>query len=169
MDPNAGTFSWSTDFAEAETNANQHFPNTEGIDVHNRILNFISKSRKKLYTLDLAAGTYTTSSTRSGTGPGTFDLQPDQLARIIGEHDILYFCEDGGSDCDIHGRDATGQYFTIVRGDGHDTENSGLAFSPDNRHMYFSMQETSNIYDVWREDGLPFNGAVAATKYHSDG
>lgn len=163
LNRSAGTFSWSTNIGAGETSANQSFPNSEGIDVHNRILNFVSKVNQELITLDLAAMTYTISSTRSGA----FNLQPDQLGRVIGESDMLYFCEDGGSDCDIHGRDATGQYFTIIRGDGYSTENTGLSFSPDNMHMYFAMQGNSNVYDVWRDDGLPFNGEVAYTKYHT--
>lgn len=79
----------------------------------------------------------------------------------------LYFCEDGGSNCDVHARDATGQYYTIIRGDGYSTENTGLAFSPDNMFMYVAFQGNSNIYSFWREDGLPFGGLVAYTKYHA--
>lgn len=159
----SGIFTWSTSIAEGESNANILFPSSEGIDVHNSILNFVSKSRKMLFTLDLRAGTWSKSSTLSGA----FDLQPDQLARIIGDHDILYFCEDGGSDCDIHGRNSAGDYFTIVVGDGYATETTGLAFSPDNMFMYVAFQGNSNVYSFWREDGLPFNGDVAYTKYHA--
>jgi len=157
------TFSWSPNLIDGIQNARALFPNTEGIDVHNRILNFISKKNKELYTLDLAAGTWTSSSTLSGA----FDLQPDQLGRIIGDHDMLYFCEDGGADCDIHARDATGQYFTILKGVGYETETTGLAFSPNNKFMYVAFWQDSNIYSIWREDGLPFNGEVAYTKYHA--
>ena len=163
LNSNDGTFSWSSNIVDGEISASQLFPNTEGIDIHNRILNFVSKVAKTLITMDLAAGTFTISSTVSGA----FNLQPDQLGRIIGEHDMLYFCEDGGSNCDIHGRDGTGQYFTIIRGDGFSGETTGLSFSPDNMHMYFAMQGASNVYDIWRDDGLPFNGEVAYTKYHT--
>ena len=135
---------------------------SEGIDVHNRILSFTAKTNKQLFTLDLEAGTYVETSTVSGA----FNLQPDQIGRIIGEGDILYFAEDGGSDCDIHGRDGTGNYFTIVRGDGYSTETTGLAFSPDGLFMYAAFQSSSNVYSFWRTDGLPFNGTVAETKYH---
>mmetsp|Transcript_13320 Transcript_13320/g.28769 ORF Transcript_13320/g.28769 Transcript_13320/m.28769 type:complete len:787 (+) Transcript_13320:1072-3432(+) len=158
-----GTFSWSPNIADGEISASALFPNSEGIDVHNRILNFVSKVKKELFTLDLDAGTWTKTSTVSGA----FNLQPDQLARIMGDSEVLYFCEDGGSACDIHGRDSTGQYFTIVRGDGYSTETTGLAFSPDNQFMYMAFQGNSNVYSFWREDGLPFNGVVAYTKYHA--
>lgn len=98
---------------------------------------------------------------------GAFNLQPDQLVRIVGEGDILYFCEDGGSACDIHGRDSTGKYFTIVEGVGYSTETTGLAFSPDGMYMYVAFQGNSNVCSFWRTDGLSFNGTVADTKYHS--
>ena len=44
--------------------------------------------------------------------------------------------------------------------------NRGLAFSPSNKYMYLSYYGEA-IYEFWREDGLPFNGTVADTKYHS--
>ena len=44
--------------------------------------------------------------------------------------------------------------------------NRGLAFSPSNKFMYLSYYGEA-IYEFWREDGLPFNGTVADTKYHS--
>ena len=157
------TFYWSPTRADGEASAANYFPNSEGIDVFDRVLNFVSKVKKELFTLDLEEMTWTKSSTLSGA----FDLQPDQLARIIGDGDILYFCEDGGSACDVHGRDSTGQYFTIIRGDGYSTENSGLSFSPNNKFMYVSFWGNSNVYAFWRTDGLPFSGKVADTKYHS--
>ena len=123
---------------------------------------FVSKADKELFSLDLATQTWTSSSTRSGQ----FNLQPDQLGRVIGDDEILYFCEDGGSDCDIHGRDSSGQYFTIVEGTGYSTETTGLTFSPDAKFMYVAFQGASEVFAFWREDGLPFSGSVAGTKYH---
>lgn len=158
-----GTFSWSSDIVDGEASASALFPNSEGIDVHNRVLNFVSKVKKELFTLDLVAGTWASTSTVSGA----FDLQPDQLARIMGDSDVLYFCEDGGGNADIHARDSSGQYYTIVRGDGYNTETTGLAFSRDNMFMYMAFQGDSNVYSFWRDDGLPFNGLVAYTKYHA--
>lgn len=156
------TFSWSTDLTAGEASASAFFPNSEGIDVHNRMLNFVSKAAKRLLTLDLENFTWTMSSTSSGL----FNLQPDQIGRILNEGETLYFCEDGGSDCDIHGRDSTGNYFTLVQGIGYSTETTGLAFSPDGSFMYVAFQGNSNVYSFWRTDGLPFNGTVADTKYH---
>lgn len=157
-----GSFTWSSSRSAGESSAQTYFPNAEGIDVFNRSLFFVSKARKTLITLDLAAQTWSSSSTVSGQ----FDLQPDQIGRIIGDGDILYFCEDGGSDCDIHGRDSSGQYFTIVEGTNFSTETTGLAFSPDAMYMYVAFQGNSEVFAFWRTDGLPFNGAVAGTKYH---
>mmetsp|Transcript_17636 Transcript_17636/g.30400 ORF Transcript_17636/g.30400 Transcript_17636/m.30400 type:complete len:132 (-) Transcript_17636:51-446(-) len=56
---------------------------------------------------------------------GAFDLEPDQLGRIAGERSILYFAEDGSDTPDIHGRDSSGKYFTIVRGNDCPTETTG--------------------------------------------
>ena len=112
--------------------------------------------------MDLEAQTWTVTSTFSGA----FDIQPDQLARVMGDADALYFCEDGGSDSDIHGRDSTGQFFTVVKKYGIDDENTGLAFSPDGMFMYVAYQTDSEVYAFWREDGLPFDAAAADTKYH---
>jgi len=163
LNPDDLTFHWTTDRTQGENNATDIFPYTEGIDCHNRILNFVSKTRKTLFTLDLEMGTYIASSTVSGL----FDLQPDQLKRAVGDGKILYFAEDGGNDCDIHGRDSTGQYFTIVRGDDYPTETTGLAFSPNGIYFYAAYQTDANIFVFWRTDGLPFNGIVADTKYHT--
>lgn len=156
------TFMWSSDRQTGENSATRFFPYSEGIDCFNRMLNFVSKTTKRLITLDLEAGTWTSSSTRSGA----FNLGPDQLGRIMGDEDTLYFCEDGGADCDVHARDSSDRYYTIVRGDGHKTETTGLAFSPDNMFMYVSFQLNSNIYAFWRLDELPFDGDVADIKYH---
>jgi len=123
---NDGTFRWSTSMSDGE-NAASRFPNAEGIDVRNRILNFISKVTKTLFTLDLEAMTWTETSTLSGA----FNMEPDQIGRVAGDAEALYFCEDGNSGADIHGRDTTGNFFTVVKNNGINDENTGLAFSPD--------------------------------------
>ena len=157
-----GTFDWSSDESAGASSASTYFPNAEGIDVINRQLFFVSKVNKELFELDLAAKTWVVSSTVSGA----FDKQPDQIAKIVGDTGFLYFCEDGGSSSDIHGRDSNGDFFTIVRGDGYGTETTGLAFSPDNKYMYVSFQGNSNIYAFWRTDGLDFGAVKADIKYH---
>eukprot|EP01083_Nonionella_stella_P293344 997598_1 len=163
LDDTDMTFTWTEGISEGQENAARLFPNAEGIDVHNRILNFVSKKNRELFTLDLEAQIYT----RTSTAAGLFNIEPDQIGRIIGDSNTLYFCEDGETDSDIHARDATGQFFTVVRNVGHAAdESTGLAFSPDGTFMYVAYQKHSHIYALWRTDGHPFNGVVADTKYH---
>lgn len=111
--------------------------------------------------MDLAAKTWIVSSTVSGA----FDGQPDQIQKVVGDSDFLYFCEEGEAYSDVHGRNKNGE-FTIVGGDGYATETTGLAFSPDNKFMYVSFQGNSNIYAFWRTDGLDFGAVKADIKYH---
>lgn len=135
------------------------------IDIRNGKVFFVSKSAKLLYILDLAAGTFEASSTLSGA----FNNQPDQIKFIIDDpNHILYFCEDGGSDCGVHGRDNAGNFFTILNSATYTSESTGLAFSPDKKHMYVSFQSPGHIFDIWREDGQPFTGGVLDIKYHTE-
>ncbi len=157
-----GTFIWSTDANAGANSAQQYFPNAEGIDVINRQLFFVSKVKKELFELDLQLMKWI----RTSTVSGAFDQQPDQIQKVIGDSEFLYFCEDGGANSDIHGRNKDGKFFTIVRGDGYGTETTGLAFSPDNKFMYVSFQGNSNVYAFWRTDGLAFNAVKADIKYH---
>mmetsp|Transcript_25296 Transcript_25296/g.50648 ORF Transcript_25296/g.50648 Transcript_25296/m.50648 type:complete len:889 (+) Transcript_25296:36-2702(+) len=157
-----GTFDWNSSESAGASSASTYFPNAEGIDVINRQLFFISKVNKELFELDLAAKTWIVTSTVSGA----FDRQPDQIQKVVGDSEFLYFCEDGGAYSDIHGRNRDGEFFTIVRGDGYGTETSGLAFSPDNKYMYVAFQGNSNVYAFWRTDGLDFGAVKADIKYH---
>mmetsp|Transcript_35601 Transcript_35601/g.106237 ORF Transcript_35601/g.106237 Transcript_35601/m.106237 type:complete len:184 (-) Transcript_35601:400-951(-) len=138
------------------------------------MLYFTCKYLKRLYILDLDEGKYTWSSTKSGA----FDSQPDQVARIVGQDGMLYFCEDGGGSCGVHARDgSSGAYYTILEAakyrpdnnptDVYGTETTGLAFSPDKKKMIVSFQ-CCHIYEIWREDGLPFDGPVLNIKYHQE-
>lgn len=81
-----GTYYWSPNLVDGEVSASTWFPNSEGIDCQSSvgILNFVSKVRKELFTLDLELGTWYKTSTVSGL----FNLQPDQLGRIIGDDDV---------------------------------------------------------------------------------
>lgn len=167
LDPEHGTFIWSSSLSRGQISASEHFPNSEGIDVRDGLLFFTSKRKKRLYILDLDGGTYIESSTESGA----FNNQPDQIARVIGagNDSILYFCEDGGADCGVHGRSSDGKYFTILEGLEYATETTGLAFSPDNMRMYVSFQSNpGHIFEIRREDGLPFDGATLDIKYHEN-
>jgi len=154
-----GTFSWG---AKGSANPNV-YPYAEGIDVRGDKLYFVSKTTKKLFILDLVAGTYEWSSTVSGA----FNNQPDQLAYIVDDpNQIIYFCEDGGNDCGVHGRDATAKFFSILDGTGYSTETTGLTFSSDKYYMFLSFQSPGVIWQFWRDDGRTFSDQILNIKYH---
>lgn len=168
---NVGTFSWTTSRSQAESNASRNYPTSEGIDIRDGMLYFTCKEPQRLFILDLEALTYKRSSTRTGA----FENQPDQLARLVNNDDgIVYFCEDAGSGSGVHGRDLHGNFYTILIDDenaqsGYGSvygETTGLAFSPDQMHMYVAYQSPGKIFDITRTDGLPFNGQRLDIKYH---
>ena len=111
----------------------------------------------------------------SSTESGAFNNQPDQISAIVGSSGgtLLYFCEDGGNDVGVHARDNTGKFYTILDAFPHyQSETTGLSFSPDNRHMYVSLQGGSGrhpgvIFDIYRLDGHPFGGKTLDIKYHA--
>jgi len=169
------TFEWSTDIALGEDSARKHFPNAEGIDVHNGVLYFVSKLNKELITLDLDYFTYTKSSTKGGV----FDGQPDQIVRLLPSgsqkhselngDDLLYFLEEGGDGgAGVFAQDRTaGKFFSVVEGgDDKPKETTGLAFCDEGRRMMFAFQKTGEVYEVKREDNLPFFGGTVDVKYH---
>ena len=67
----------------------------------------------------------------------------------------------------MHARNQEGKFFTILESPDYDDETSGLAFSPDGRHLYFAFQEHGIVYDVSREDGLPFHAKTLNVRYHA--
>lgn len=170
MEPNsgrtAGTFWWGSNRANARNNAARFYPNSEGIDVHNSKLYFVCKKIKRLFELDLLGGTFTNHSTTAGL----FDGGPDQLKRILndGGDDLLFFTEEGGKDAGIHGRDATGLFFTLLESPTYIDESTGLAFSPDARHLYVAWQKNGLLFDITRLDGLPFHAKSLNVKYHAE-
>lgn len=158
----SGTFTWVTNKNNANPNL---YPNAEGIDVVDGILFFVSKIDRTLFELDLDALTFT----RTSTVSGAFNLEPDQLKAIVNDpNELVYFCEDGGPACDIHGRNSEGEYFTIVEGTDYNTETTGLGFSPDAKYMFVAFQEPGVIWQFWRSDGLPFTGNIVDIKYHAE-
>ena len=163
---------WTTDYDRAKRNAKELYPNSEGIDVHDGVLYFTSKVEKRLLIVNLRKLKYTYSSTKSGA----FNNQPDQIEKVLGsDAELLFLCEDGGTEAGLHGRDVSGRYFTILYADkdkikdhGLDTEETtGLGISPDAMHLYVSFQHIGIIYDVTRDDKRPFNGALLDIKYHA--
>jgi hypothetical protein len=160
-----GVFSWTTNRDGAKENAERFYPNTEGIDVAEHELFFVSKRFKTMYVLNLDDFTYTNATTRSGL----FDGQPDQLQRILADdtNDLLYFTEDGGRDPGIHCRNELGQFFTLLESPMYEDESTGLAFSLDGRHLYFALQSTGLLYDITRTDLLPFQAKSLNVKFHA--
>jgi hypothetical protein len=171
MNSEEGTYVWTTSLNQGRASASSYHVQGEGIDVRNGELFYTTKSSRYLFIIDLDNGTFVRSSTESGA----FDNQPDQVARVLDFADgttdgILYFCEDGGNDCGVHGRDAEGRFFTILQGAGSNFggETTGLAFSPDGMFMYVSFQNPGHIFEIRRTDGLPFQGSRLDIKYHED-
>ena len=162
-----GTLRWTRNVTEAQENAKTYYPKSEGIDVVNGMLYFVSKEKKRLVILNLRTRQSSYHSTRSGA----FNQQPDQVARLVRDDDksILYFCEDGGPDPGVHGRNHQGKYFTILYGERFEKpeETTGLTFSPDGFSMYVSYQHTGIIYEVTRIDNRPFQGELLDIKYHA--
>ena len=165
LNPSKMTFSWTTDRGSADNNSGLYYRHSEGIDVYKNELFFVCKEQKELFILDLDNMTYEKHSTRKGI----FDGQPDQMKRLLtddGKGDLLYFCEEGGSENGVHARDSHGWFFTILESAELNDETTGLDFSPDGKHMYVSYQHNGIIFDVYREDGLSFHAKTLNVKYH---
>jgi hypothetical protein len=165
-----GTYEWTHDKSISQINANVFYPNAEGIDVYENQLFFVSKLLKTLFVLNLDDRTYTSHTTRQGL----FDGQPDQLQRIIGAgnggEDLLYFTEDGGKFAGVHARDRDGLFYTILESPQYGNyaeETTGLAFSPSGIHMYIAYQRIGLLFEITREDGLPFQARSLNIKYHN--
>lgn len=159
-----GSFLWTTDKAMAKDNAQSYYRSTEGIDVYNNQLFVVSKTQDELFILDLDAMTYES----HPTVYGLFDGHPDQMKRLL-QDGLLYFCEEGGKENGVHARDDNGWFFTILESVELTDETTGLAFSPDAKHMYVSYQHNGIIFDISREDGLPFHWRTINVKYHELG
>jgi len=164
LDPTRRVFYFTHDRKAAQESAEEHYPNSEGIDCVGGHIYFVSKKLKQMFILNLRDSSYTVTSTQNGA----FDGQPDQVARILGHDDLLFFTEDGGEYPGIHARDRQGLFFTVLEGESKD-ETTGLAFSPDGQHMYFALQHSGTLYDVTRTDGRPFYAKTLNIKYHASG
>lgn len=158
---NSGSYYWTTERETAKLNSQRYYKHSEGIDVHGDQLFFVSKVQKELFILNLDLLTYEVHSTVSGV----FDGQPDQVKRLI-HNGLLYFCEEGGKENGVHARDENGWYLTILESETLNDETTGLAFSPDGKHMYVSFQHNGLIFDIFRDDNLPFQAKTLNVKYH---
>jgi uncharacterized protein len=166
LHPANGTFSWTSDKNAAQDIAEAYFPNSEGIDCYNGTIYFVSKVPKLMYVLNLRSGRYET----HPTNIGDFDGQPDQLVRMFRDDDqLLFFTEDGGDRPGIYARrKSSPDVIPIAESSifvNMDQETTGLAFSPDRRHLYFAIQDAGIFYDVTRLDGLPFDARSLNVQY----
>ena len=157
-----GTFTWTKHLKLGRESAMELFPNVEGIDVANGELFFVSKRFQELTVLDLDTNQYRTTSTVRGL----FDGKPDQIQRITDGDGLLFSTEEGGVDAGVHARDSEGRFYTILESPVWKAETTGLAFSPDNVHMYVAYQANGLLFDVTRTDGLPFDGRSINAKFH---
>jgi uncharacterized protein len=160
-----GTYEWIDSISQARENTAGTYPGSEGLVRKNNILYIASKTVKYLYMLDLDSNTYV----RTSTMYGLFDGTPDQMQKLVnGIDDIVYFNEDQGVDAGIHGRNAEGQFFTILEAPGWGPETTGLAWDPSGKHMYVALQEDGVLFDITRDDGQPFQGMTLGVRYHNE-
>jgi len=154
-----GTYEWTTDMDIGRKSAEEYFRNSEGIQVHEGNVYFMSKKEHKMFIL---YQNMTWTSEESGVkfyGEGSFDGQPDQ--HLFGpSRKYIYFTEDGSEDPGVYARFGDdGTYFTMfqaIAGGIHtDDETIGIALSPDNKRFYAGFQE-GWIFEFMREDGLAF-------------
>jgi len=131
--------------------AEEYFRNSEGIQVHEGNVYFMSKKEHKMFIL---YHNMTWTSEESGVkfyGEGSFDGQPDQ--HLFGpSRKYIYFTEDGSEDPGVYARFGDdGTYFTMfqaIAGGIHtDDETIGIALSPDGKRFYAGYQE-GYIFEV---------------------
>ncbi|KAL7547523.1 hypothetical protein ACHAWF_012738 [Thalassiosira exigua] len=154
-------YEWTTDEELARDSAEKYYPKTEGVQVHEGKLYFMSKEDESLIVLDLEDMTYETEATgKKMYGEGDFGDQPDQ--NYFGPtRKYMYFTEDGGENPGVHARYGDdGTYFTLFQGveggryDGDETV--GIALSPDHKKFYAGFQDYGIIFEVTRNDGRAF-------------
>ena len=159
-----GTYEWIDNVNHARQNTKVNYPGSEGLVREDNILYIACKTEKYLYMIDLDSNTYV----RTSTMFGLFDGVPDQMQKLVNEiDDIVYFNEDQGVAAGIHGRNAEGQFFTILEAPGWGPEMTGLVWDPSRKHMYFALQEDDLLFDITREDGYAFQGMTLGVRYHN--
>ena len=153
------TFRWTTNLATARTSAQTYFPNSEGIAIHNGKLAFVSKVKKQLFILNLNLFTYTVTSTATSTlpGGGQFDAQPDHLIVTSSTSGVLILTEDGGTTPGMFAYDGS-KYLSYFESNYSGDEITGIAFSPDRKFLFAAVQSQGLLFQISRDDGLPFEG-----------
>lgn len=161
--PDTGTYEWIDNVHAARANSFETYPATEGIDRHGDKLYLVTK-QYWMYIVELDSNKYK----RYSTQMGLFNGQPDQVARLVeGGDNMLYFNEDQGGTAGVHGRNRRGQVFTIMEAPGYAPETTGLAWDPSGMFMYVALQDDGVLFEIKREDGLPFQGIKIDTRFHN--
>ena len=152
-------FRWTTSLSTGRTSARNYFPNSEGIAVHNGKLAFVSKTKKQLFILNLDTFTYTVTSTTTSVlpGGGQFDAQPDHLIVTSSTSGVLILTEDGGSTPGMFAYDGS-KYLSYFESNYSGDEVTGIAFSPDRKFLFAAVQSVGLLFQISRDDGLPFEG-----------
>ena len=81
---------------------------------------------------------------------------------------LLYFTADEVSKCGVHACQQDRTYLTIFESNEtyYSSKTTGLAFSPDKKHMYvLAYQSQGHVWEVTQDDGLPFGGTSVDIKY----
>jgi len=152
---NCGTISW---VATPEESSAAMMRKSEGIDITDRVMRFVSKKDHLFFEVDLESQTYCQWSTLEG-----FPQQPDNI-RFLG--DTLYFCTDGLTPNGLYGLNKEG-YFPLLFEIDYQSEVAGVDFTPDEKMIYLSFQNNA-IWQFWREDGLAFSDNNDKICYKSD-
>ena len=154
-----GRFQWTTSLSSGQSSASTNYPNAEGIAVHNGKLSFVSKTKKRLFILNLDARTYTSVSTSTSTlpGGGRFDGQPDHVVVTSSKSGVLILTEDGGTTPGAFAYDGS-KYLSYFESNYSGDEITGIAFSPDRKFMFAVVQSAGLMFQISRDDGLPFEG-----------
>jgi hypothetical protein len=153
------TFRWTTNLTIGRASAQTNFPGSEGIAIQNGMLAFVSKTRRLMYFLDLDAFTYTVVSTATAalTGGGSFDAQPDHLIVTSSLSGVLILTEDGGNTPGVFAYDGS-KYLSYFESNYASDEVTGIAFSPDRMYFFAAVQRAGVLFQISRDDGLPFEG-----------
>ena len=115
---NKGTFKWIDDEAKARSNAEDLYPETEGMEIDGNELYIISKCLQGFFRLNLDDSAYFFEFT-------DFDGQPDQSTTVVQEDGskLTYFTEEAtpvrgffGKQVGIHTRNEAGEYVNIIHG-----------------------------------------------------